>query len=153
MLLFPKERVTWKMNTLHKACGLIDGIVKLLLFENRKHLSLSKILVKIQIIKFLLNDKVKNYETKLSAYYCKDQFPTINVNNAPDSLKVAKNYVLGQISDDYGLSKLQVVYYEREKPQTARRGTIAVEKSAFDQFIFVSVIPVEQGVSIIILKF
>jgi hypothetical protein len=34
------------------------------------------------------------------------------VNNAPDSLKVAKNYVLGQISDDYGLSKLQVVYYE-----------------------------------------
>jgi hypothetical protein len=53
--------------------------------------------------------------------------------NAPDSLKVAKNYVLGQIPDD-GLSKLQVVYYEREKPQTARRGTIAVEKSAFDQF-------------------
>jgi hypothetical protein len=26
------------------------------------------------------------------------------VNNAPDSLKVAKNYVLGQISDDYGLN-------------------------------------------------
>jgi hypothetical protein len=49
------------------------------------------------------------------------------VNNAPDSLKVAKNYVLGQISDDYGLSKLQVVYYERKKQTTASDG-IAVEK-------------------------
>jgi hypothetical protein len=34
-----------------------------------------------------------------------------------------------------------------QKPQTARRGTIAVEKSAFDQFVFSFPIPVEQGVS------
>jgi hypothetical protein len=32
-----------------------------------------------------------------------------------DSLKLAKNFVLGKVSDDYGLSKLQVVYYPRNK--------------------------------------
>ena len=96
------------------------------------------------------NEKVKNYEKlNYQITIIKDQFPTINVNNAPDSLKVAKNYVLGQISDDYGLSKLQIVYYERDKPQTAKRGTIAIKKNAFDQFVFSfpSNLPVEQGVS------
>jgi hypothetical protein len=96
------------------------------------------------------NEKVKNYEKlNYQLTIVKDQFPTINVNLPPDSLKVAKNYVLGQISDDYGLSKLQIVYYEREKPQTAKRGTIAIKKSAFDQFVFSfpSNLAVEQGVS------
>src|SRR3970040_2917754 len=61
------------------------------------------------------NDVVKNYEKlDYQLSIIKDQFPTIRVNTAPDSLKVEKNYVLGQISDDYGLSKLQVVYYEKE---------------------------------------
>ena len=61
--------------------------------------------------------KLKNYEKlNYQISVVKDQFPTINVNNAPDSLKIDKNYVLGQISDDYGLSKLQVVYYPKNKP-------------------------------------
>jgi hypothetical protein len=58
------------------------------------------------------------------------------VNNAPDSLKVSKNYVLGQVSDDYGLSKLQIVYYEKDKPQTQKRGFISVKKDIYDQFVF-----------------
>ena len=51
------------------------------------------------------NNKVKNHEKlNYQLSIIKDQFPTINVNPAPDSLKVEKGYVLGQISDDYGLS-------------------------------------------------
>ena len=96
------------------------------------------------------NDKVKDYEKlNYQISVIKDQFPTISVNNAPDSLKVDKNYLFGQISDDYGLTKLQVVYYERDKPQTAKRGIISVKTSNYDQFIFSfpSNLPVEQGVS------
>jgi hypothetical protein len=71
------------------------------------------------------------------------------VNNAPDSLKVAKNYVLGQISDDYDACLNFRLCITKREIQTARRGTIAVEKSAFDQFVFSfpSNLPVEQGVS------
>jgi hypothetical protein len=71
------------------------------------------------------------------------------VNNAPDSLKTQKNYtMLGQVSDDYGLSKLQIVYYEKDKPQTAKRGILNV-KDLYDQFVFAfpSQLPVAQGVS------
>ena len=94
------------------------------------------------------NTKVKDYERlSYQISVIKDQFPTINVNNAPDSLKVAKNYVLGQVSDDYGLSKLQIVYYEKDMPQSQKRAAIAVKKDIYDQFVFAfpSNLPVEQG--------
>ena len=94
------------------------------------------------------NTKVKDYERlSYQISVIKDQFPTINVNNAPDSLRVAKNYVLGQVSDDYGLSKLQIVYYEKDKPQSQKRAAIAVKKDIYDQFVFAfpSNLPVEQG--------
>jgi len=96
------------------------------------------------------NSKVKNYEKldyQLSVI--KDQHPTITVSPAPDSLKLDKNYVLGRLGDDYGLSKLQVVYYERNKPNTAKRGTIPVKSGVFDQFVFnfPSNLAVQEGVS------
>ena len=96
------------------------------------------------------NAKVKNYEKlNYQISVIKDQFPTINVNNAPDSLKIDKNYVLGQISDDYGLSKLQVVYYPKNIPGAVKRGSIVVKSKLYDQFVFAfpSSLPVEQGVS------
>ncbi|GIQ58857.1 ATPase [Flavobacterium collinsii] len=96
------------------------------------------------------NNKVRNYEKldyQLSVI--KDQHPTINVAPAPDSLKLDKNYVLGRLGDDYGLSKLQVVYYERNKPNTAKRGTIPVKSGVFDQFVFnfPSNLAVKEGVA------
>ena len=96
------------------------------------------------------NNKVKNYEKldyQLSVI--KDQHPTIAVSPAPDSLKLDKNYVLGRLGDDYGLSKLHIVYYEHGKPQTAKRGTIPVKQAVFDQFVFnfPSNLVVEEGVS------
>ena len=96
------------------------------------------------------NVKVINYEKlNYQISIIKDQFPTIIVNKAPDSLKVDKSIVLGQISDDYGLSKLQIVYYPKNKPETLKRGTINVKKEVFDQFIFAfpSNLFIEQGVS------
>ncbi|MGV9002566.1 hypothetical protein [Flavobacterium sp.] len=96
------------------------------------------------------NIDVINYE-KLNYQFSviKDQYPTISINAAPDSLKVDKNYLLGQITDDYGLSRLQVVYYPKDKPSAAKRGTIAVKKESYDQFVFSfpSALPVEQGVT------
>ena len=96
------------------------------------------------------NDNVKNYEKlNYQISVIKDQFPTVSVSNAPDSLKIDRSYVLGQISDDYGLHKLQVVYYPKNRPEVTKRGTIAVKSNLFDQFVFAfpSTLPVEQGVS------
>jgi len=96
------------------------------------------------------NNAVSNFEKlNYQLTVIKDQYPTITVNQAPDSLKLAANYLLGKIGDDYGLSKLQVVYYESNKPATAKRGTIAVKPGVFDQFVFSfpANLPVVEGVT------
>jgi hypothetical protein len=96
------------------------------------------------------NSEVNNYEKlgyRISVI--KDQFPSITVSAAPDSIELQKNYLLGKISDDYGLSKLQVVYYEANRPATAKRGTLPVKSLAFDQFVFSfpSNLPVVDGIT------
>jgi len=96
------------------------------------------------------NNEVKNFE-KLSYQLnvVKDQFPTINITKAPDSLGVESSYFVGQLADDYGLSRLQIVYYESGKPATGKRGTIAVKHDTFDQIVFnfPSNLDVDKGVN------
>lgn len=144
--------VTWKMNT--QATQEIvwkDENTTLKFNKAENAFKLSKNIAQNTDYQILTsNNKVKNYEKldyQLSVI--KDQHPTITVAPAPDSLKLDKNYVLGRLGDDYGLSKLQIVYYERNKPQTAKRGTIPVKQAVFDQFVFSfpSNLPVEEGVS------
>ncbi len=79
----------------------------------------------------------------------KDQFPTINAGFAPDTLKLGQNYVLGQVSDDHGLSRLQIVYYDRQNPKALTRGTIPVKNDLYDRFVFKfpSNLPVVEGIT------
>ena len=144
--------VTWKMNT--QSTQEIVWKDKKAVFKFNKaenEFKLAKNISQNTEYQILTsNNKVKNYEKldyQLSVI--KDQHPTITVSPAPDSLKLDKNYVLGRLGDDYGLSKLQVVYYERNKPQTAKRGTIPVKQAVFDQFVFnfPSNLAVQEGVS------
>lgn len=145
-------RVTWRIKTMATQNIVWKDLNSSYFFsKSNNDFSLSKFITQSTEYQILTsNSKVKNYEKlNYQISVIKDQFPTINVNNAPDSLKIDKNYVLGQISDDYGLSKLQVVYYPKSKPEMVKRGTIAVKANLYDQFIFAfpSSLPVEQGVS------
>jgi hypothetical protein len=83
------------------------------------------------------NNEVKNFEKlNYQLNVVKDQYPSINISKAPDSLNVGNNYFVGQLADDYGLSRLQIVYYESGKLATAKRGTIVIKHVTFDQFVF-----------------
>ncbi|SDW09817.1 hypothetical protein [Flavobacterium degerlachei] len=145
-------RVTWKIDT--DATQKVEWMTEKVSFPFAKAenvFALSKNVFQntdYQIV--TSNTKVHNYEKlNYQLSVVKDQYPSIEVKHAPDSLKVAKNYILGQLSDDYGISKLQVVYYPRNKREAAKRGTIAVKSSIFQQFVFAfpSTLPVEQGIS------
>ncbi len=145
-------RVTWKINALAtQNIAWKDFVSNFPFSKSENTFSLAKQIFQNTEYQILTsNAKVKNYEKlNYQISVIKDQFPTISANNAPDSLKIDKNYVLGQISDDYGLSKLQVLYYPKNRPESVKRGTIAVKADLYDQFIFSfpSSLPVEQGVS------
>ncbi|KGO92733.1 DUF4175 family protein [Flavobacterium subsaxonicum] len=83
------------------------------------------------------NNKVKHHDKlQYQITTIKDQYPTIAVQTAPDSLKLKKDIVLGQVSDDYGLTKLQVVYYPQDNPNAAKRANLPVKREAVDRFYY-----------------
>ena len=145
-------RVTWKMSTI--ATQSIDwkegsNMVPFVKAENTFVLS-KKFIQNTEYQILTSNNKIKNHEKlNYQLSVIKDQHPTINVSVVPDSLKVGSQYLVGQISDDYGLSKLHIVYYEKGKANNAKRGTISINQTAFDQFVFSfpSNLPVAEGVS------
>lgn len=99
---------------------------------------------------FTSNSKLKNYEKlPFSITVVKDQFPSIEIQTVPDSIAQGKKLLLGKIADDYGFSKLHVVYYPLGKPNNAQRGTIVVSNGVYDQFVFdfPSNLNVEPGVT------
>jgi hypothetical protein len=145
-------KVTWRMNTL--ATQKVEWVNENNHFafsKNENIFLLSKSIIQNVDYQILTsNAKVQNYEKlNYQISVIKDQFPTITVNNAPDSLKVNKNFVLGQVSDDYSLSRLQIVYHPKDKPMMAKKAAINVKKDVYDQFVFSfpSNLPVEEGVS------
>lgn len=145
-------QVSWIMNTVATdKVNLIEKNTVFSFYQNEKAFSLSKNFYEntdYQIV--TSNNKVKDYEKlSYSINVVKDQYPTIKVDVAPDTLKLGKNYMLGQLSDDYGLSKLQVIYYPKNNPNKVHRGTIKVKNDVFDQFVFAfpSNLPIEDGVA------
>ncbi|CAH0337451.1 hypothetical protein FVB9288_03212 [Flavobacterium sp. CECT 9288] len=143
--------VTWKLNTSKtQSVSFFENNQKSFFVKSNNTFQLSKRISRNLDYQITIsNTAVTNFEKlNYEINTIADQFPSIMVSKAPDSLNVSKNFVIGQVSDDYGLSKLQIVYYDRKNPSQIKRGTIAIKKASFDQFVFAfpSNLPVSEGV-------
>ena len=82
------------------------------------------------------NKNLKDYENlAFNIDVIKDEYPEINLKSKIDSLDNQTLYFYGQVSDDYGLSKLQLVYYPADKESDIKRETILINESNFDEFV------------------
>ena len=96
------------------------------------------------------NNTLKNYESlAFSIDVIRDEYPELNVSMEQDSLDAQTLYFYGQVSDDYGLSKLQLVYYPSNSVEDKKTETISISKSNFDEFIniFPNQLQLLEGVS------
>lgn len=86
---------------------------------------------------FIGNEFITDYE-KLSyqVEVIKDQYPEIDVQMKRDSLSEEAMFFHGQVSDDYGLSHLQLVYYAEDNPQEMHRKAIELQPGNFDEFLY-----------------
>ncbi|MBN8565189.1 MAG: hypothetical protein J0M25_00445 [Flavobacteriales bacterium] len=145
-------KVSWKVSALAtNQIQYFEGSAYSSFIEKDNLFSFAKTILQSTEYQILTsNSKVKHYE-KLNYQITtiKDQFPTITVNNAPDSLRVQKNILIGQVSDDNGLHKLQIVYYPKNNERAALKSTIPVKKELFDQFVFSfpGNLPITEGVA------
>ncbi|WP_040279590.1 DUF4175 family protein [Psychroserpens damuponensis] len=95
------------------------------------------------------NKALKDYENlAFSLNVIKDNYPEMNVKMEKDSLDNQTLYFFGQVSDDYGLSKLQLVYYPSKTPEAKLYEVMTVSKSNFDEFVsaFPNQLNLEEGV-------
>ena len=83
------------------------------------------------------NSSLKDFENlSFTIKVIKDQFPEITVQSKLDTLAGQQTYFLGQISDDYGFSKLQLVYFPNSQPSQKIKIPIPVNNSNLDQFTY-----------------
>ena len=96
------------------------------------------------------NENLEDYESlAFSIKVIRDEYPEINVKMEQDTLDIQTLYFYGQVSDDYGLSKLQIVYFPSGLDEEKQREEIKISKSNFDEFIsvFPDQLDLKEGVS------
>lgn len=96
------------------------------------------------------NKHLKNYENlAFNINVIKDEYPAINVKVKTDSLDLQSLYFYGQVSDDYGFSKLQLVYYPTDDESKKQVQSILVSNSTVSEFIsaFPNNLNIESGIS------
>ncbi|MDC7994985.1 DUF4175 family protein [Altibacter sp. HG106] len=96
------------------------------------------------------NQDLQDYENlAFTLGVIKDQYPDIDLSSKIDSLDATTTYFLGEVSDDYGLTKLQLVYYPIENPEVKERLPLPVNTTTVDQFVcaFPSELKLSEGTS------
>lgn len=132
-------RVTWRVQALATSSIEWNSNGAAMAFQKGENaFSLSKTILQNTEYQVLTsNNKVKHHEKlQYQISTIKDQYPTISVAAAPDSLKLKKQVILGEVADDYGLTKLHVVYYPKDNPNATKRAALPVKKETVDRFYY-----------------
>tara|TARA_R110002049_G_scaffold51245_7_gene145091 strand:- start:1091 stop:4495 length:3405 start_codon:yes stop_codon:yes gene_type:complete len=95
------------------------------------------------------NSNLKDYENlAFRIDVVKDEYPELKLKTEIDSLDLQTLYFYGQVSDDYGFSKLQLVYYPSENEKDKKIESLAVSNSNISEFIsaFPNNLEIKEGV-------
>ncbi len=83
------------------------------------------------------NETLREYENlSFTLGVIKDEYPDIELESKRDSTDSQKVYFLGNVSDDYGLTRLQLVYYPQGEQENKKSLQLPVNKSNIDQFVY-----------------
>lgn len=83
------------------------------------------------------NKNVQDYERLTYNFkVIKDAYPSMKVNQVLDSLNPNVSYYTGNASDDYGLRKIDVVYFEVGKEENKNTVNLLKSTSNYEQFYY-----------------
>ena len=84
------------------------------------------------------NANLKNYENlSFAISVVKDAFPEIKIESDIDSLQFGEAHFVGRITDDYGISKLNLVYYPTQQPTQKFTYLFPIKKTTLEDFYYV----------------
>ena len=96
-------------------------------------------------LKQALSYQITTSNKNLSAYeklnyaieVIKDEYPKLVIKSDIDSVSRGAVQFAGQLSDDYGLSTLNLVYYPKENKKAAKQEPIKINHSTFEEFYYI----------------
>jgi hypothetical protein len=145
-------QVTWILDTKNTREVAIHGKDSLVLFESNgnEFRYKKRVFSRLDYAITTTNEDLKNYENiSFSLGVIKDEYPEIDLQSKKDSTDSQLIYFLGRVSDDYGLTNLQLVYYPSDEKEKINIDKVPIGKSSFDQFVytFPNELPLKEGVS------
>ncbi|PQJ68733.1 DUF4175 family protein [Polaribacter butkevichii] len=96
------------------------------------------------------NKNLKDFENlQFSVDVIKDEFPIISIQSNMDSIVNSTPLFAGKISDDYGLKKLQLVYYNNQQPENLRTFDLPITNQNIQTFFynFPDGLHIEEGIN------
>lgn len=132
-------KVTWEISALATTAIKFESATSHLFFyKNKNSFKFSKqIHENLEYNITISNTRLPNFEKlNYKITTIKDQYPIISATPTPDSLRLKQKVVIGQVSDDYGISDLQVVFYDSQKPKQLFRKKLPLKNKLVDQFMY-----------------
>ena len=140
MVLPQGTRIIWKANTANtNTVSFIEDEKRIYFKEiNTNSYTYSKRILYTIAYQITSSNKIlKDYESlQYTIDVVKDDFPTIVVNSNIDSITRGVAQFAGKISDDYGLQKLQLVYYNKQDPDLQQTFNIPINKENVQTFFY-----------------
>ncbi len=131
--------ITWNFstrNTEEISFMLTDTIIKLYARDNLTQFK-KRINTRLPYTVSTSNDRVQEFEPlEYTIEVIKDQYPEIRLTTQKDSLNTDIQYFKGEISDDYGLVRLELVYFTDKEKENPRTLAIPIAKENYDEFHF-----------------
>lgn len=94
------------------------------------------------------NDNIKDFEVlSFKIDVVKDEYPELDLEVKKDSIDTDVVYFKGQASDDYGIRKMQLVFYPSDDVSQIKTYDLGTNRGTFDQFLltFPGNVPLEAG--------
>ncbi|WP_111707034.1 DUF4175 family protein [Lutibacter citreus] len=133
--------ITWQTDTNQTdSVAFISGEKKISFNQvNKSYYSLSNRIFRNTNYRITAsNSELKNYEDlHFEIDVIVDEFPKIIVNSNIDSISYGPVHFMGQLSDDYGINKLELVYYDKMSPEKQNKHKINIVNTTYTDFYYV----------------
>ncbi len=132
--------ITWKITT--KSTSKVSFLAseeQLFIEKEKNSFQLDKRIQKsLEYEVSTSNDNLKNYEAlDFAIQVVKDEYPKISVKSDIDSITRGPIQFAGQLSDDYGLQALELVYYNTNNKASVKKHQLKINNSSFEEFYYI----------------
>ena len=122
-------KITWKTSAKNASSVLVRFIDSIYEFKNQSKITLSRTLLNSENYALQVKNQFSTSDSSLySLTVIKDEHPKITLQEEEDSLFKSIRYFTGEISDDYGFSKLSFVF--KNKTQNTKFSVVSLPISA-----------------------